>query len=60
MGNRYEKENEADPHIMWQMAEPSAAMTSEGRVVFIEDATHWVMRDASEQVSEILVEFFGN
>lgn len=50
----------ADPHIMWEQAEPSAAMTSEGRVVYIEDATHWVMRDASEQVSELLVEFFGN
>jgi epoxide hydrolase 4 len=48
----------ADPHIMWEQAEPSAAMTSEGRVVYIENATHWVMRDASEQTSQILIDFF--
>ena len=48
-----------DPHIMWQSAEPSAAMTTSGQVVYIQDATHWVLRDAPEQTGELLVNFFS-
>jgi hypothetical protein len=29
-----------------------------GQVVYIEDATHWVLRDAPEETSELLVDFF--
>lgn len=47
-----------DSHIMWQMAEPSAAMTTSGQVLYIEDATHWVLRNAPERTGEILVNFF--
>jgi pimeloyl-ACP methyl ester carboxylesterase len=48
-----------DPHVMWQQAEPSAAMSSNGRVEYIEDATHWVLHDAPEKTSELLVDFFN-
>ena len=51
---------EQDPHIMWQSAEPSAAMTTSGQVVYIDDATHWVLRDAPEKTRELLVDFFLN
>ena len=47
-----------DPHIMWQSAEPSAAMTTSGQVIYIDDATHWVLRDAPEKTGELLVDFF--
>ncbi len=47
-----------DPHIMWQMAAPSAEMCSDSRVEYIEDATHWVLKDAPEETSELLVDFF--
>jgi pimeloyl-ACP methyl ester carboxylesterase len=47
-----------DPHIMWQSAEPSAAMTTSGQVVYIEDATHWVLRDAPEKTGGLLIDFF--
>lgn len=49
-----------DPHIMWQSAEPSAQMTTSGEVAYIEDATHWVLRDAPEKTSELLISFFNN
>jgi pimeloyl-ACP methyl ester carboxylesterase len=49
-----------DPHIMWQSAEPSAAMTTSGQVVYIEDATHWVLRDAPEKTGELLVDFISS
>ena len=47
-----------DPHLMWQIAEPSAAMTTSARVVYIDDATHWVLRDAPERTGELLTDFF--
>jgi pimeloyl-ACP methyl ester carboxylesterase len=47
-----------DPHIMWQSAEPSAAMTTSGQVAYIDDATHWVLRDAPEETGELIVHFF--
>lgn len=48
-----------DPHIMWQSAEPSAAMTTSGQVVYIDNATHWVLRDAPEKTGELIVDFFA-
>ena len=48
-----------DPHIMWQSAEPSAAITTSGQVTYIEDATRWVLRDAPEKTGELLVTFFS-
>lgn len=48
-----------DPHIMWQSAAPSAAMATSGEVVYIDDATHWVLRDAPEETSELLINFFS-
>jgi pimeloyl-ACP methyl ester carboxylesterase len=48
-----------DPHIMWQSAEPSATMTTSGQVVYIDNATHWVLRDAPEKTGELLVDFFA-
>jgi pimeloyl-ACP methyl ester carboxylesterase len=48
-----------DPHIMWQSAEPSAAMSTSGELVYIEDATHWVLRDAPEETGRLLVDYFS-
>jgi len=33
-------------------------MTTSGQVLYIEDATHWVLRNAPERTREILVNFF--
>jgi pimeloyl-ACP methyl ester carboxylesterase len=34
-------------------------MTTSGQVVFIDDATHWVLRDAPEKTGELLVDFWS-
>jgi hypothetical protein len=44
---------------MWQTAEPSAAMTTSGEVIYIDGATHWVLRDAPEKTAELLIDFFS-
>ncbi len=47
-----------DPHLMWQMAPGSLALCEEGRLEFLEDATHWVHQDQPEAVNRLLIEHF--
>jgi pimeloyl-ACP methyl ester carboxylesterase len=47
-----------DPHISYEMAQPSADMCAGGRLVTIEHATHWVMIDAPDVVNRLLLEHF--
>lgn len=47
-----------DPHLMWEMASESAAMCENGRVKYLEDATHWVLKDEPEKTSRFLIDFF--
>jgi len=39
------------------MAEPSQAMCDDGRLVFFEQASHWVHRDEPQRVNELLLRF---
>ena len=47
-----------DPHISYEMAQPSADLCADGRLVTVEKATHWVMMDAPDEVSRLLIEHF--
>jgi len=47
-----------DPHLMWQMAPGSIARCENGRLEFLEDATHWVQQDQPETVNRLLIEHF--
>jgi len=47
-----------DPHISYEMAQPSADMCTDGRLVTVEQATHWVMIDAPDEVNRLLIEHF--
>lgn len=47
-----------DPHLMWEMAEESASMCTNGRVEFIEEATHWVLEDAPEKTTALMINHF--
>lgn len=40
------------------MAQPSLDLCDEGKLVFFENASHWVQQDASDAVNKHLVEFF--
>lgn len=41
------------------MAQPSIDLCDEGRLVFLEEASHWVQHEESETVNHLLLEFFG-
>jgi pimeloyl-ACP methyl ester carboxylesterase len=47
-----------DPHISYDMAPLSVDLCETGRLVTFEDATHWVMHDNPNEVSDLLVEHF--
>lgn len=41
------------------MAQPSIDLCDDGRLIFFEEATHWVQHDEAEGVNRLLLEFFG-
>lgn len=49
-----------DHVLRWQMAQPSADMCDDARLVYIDEATHWVPADVPDQVNRLLLEFFGS
>lgn len=72
---RYQKSIPKDPRVcvrtlmMWgmkdvaltyRMARPSMDYCDDGRLIFFEDATHWVQHDDAEEVNRLLIEFFKN
>ncbi len=49
-----------DRHLGAELADPGPHWAPDRRIEWIPDATHWVQHDAAEQVSELLMEFFGD
>ncbi len=41
-----------------ELVQPSLDLCEDGRVVFFEQATHWVQHEESEKVNELLIDFF--
>jgi pimeloyl-ACP methyl ester carboxylesterase len=48
-----------DVALTRQMAAPSAELCSDGRLVVLEEATHWVQHDAPETVTRHLLDHLG-
>lgn len=46
-----------DVALSHRMARPSIDYCEDGRLVFFEDATHWVQHDEAESVAKLLIEF---
>jgi pimeloyl-ACP methyl ester carboxylesterase len=42
------------------MAEPSIAKCTNGRLHFIDDASHWVQHEAAAEVNQHIIDFFGD
>lgn len=42
-----------------ELAQPSIDLCEEGKLVFIEEASHWVQHEEPQQVNELLLEFFA-
>ena len=47
-----------DPHLSYQMASLSLDHCDDGDLVLIDDATHWVQHDKSQQVSQLIINHF--
>jgi pimeloyl-ACP methyl ester carboxylesterase len=45
-----------DAALSQQMAAPSAALCTDGRLVVLDDATHWVQHDAPDAVTRHLLD----
>ncbi len=48
-----------DKFLGREMAQPSIDLCDNGRLVFIEEATHWVQHEEAERVNELLDSFLG-
>jgi pimeloyl-ACP methyl ester carboxylesterase len=48
-----------DSLLRWQMAQPSIDLCDDGRLVFIDRASHWIAAEAAEEVNQLLIEFLG-
>jgi pimeloyl-ACP methyl ester carboxylesterase len=46
-----------DAMLSSDMAQPSIDLCDQGRLVFIDDATHWVYHEKLEEVKDLIVEF---
>ncbi|MBE2240656.1 MAG: alpha/beta hydrolase [Caldilineaceae bacterium] len=42
------------------LAQPSIDLCDQGRLVFLEEASHWVQHEEPAQVNRLLLEFFGD
>ncbi|MGD2077795.1 MAG: alpha/beta hydrolase, partial [Chloroflexota bacterium] len=42
-----------------EMAQPSIDLCEQGRLVFLEEATHWVQHDAADRVNELLLDWLS-
>jgi len=47
-----------DPFLGSEMARPSIELCDQGRLVFLEGATHWVQHEKASEVNELIVRFF--
>jgi pimeloyl-ACP methyl ester carboxylesterase len=48
-----------DKFLGREMAQPSIDLCDDGRLVPLEDATHWVQHEEAEHVNQLIIEFVG-
>ena len=48
-----------DMALSRRMAQPSIDLCDDGRLVFLEEASHWVQHEEPEAVNRLLLEFLG-
>jgi len=49
-----------DPYALPELAEASARLCREARVVHVPEATHWVQHEQPERVTALLIDFLSN
>ena len=48
-----------DKFLGREMAQPSIDLCKDGKLVFLEEATHWVQHEEAEQVNQLIASFLG-
>ncbi len=48
-----------DPHLSHQMAPLSLEYCQDGKLVYFDDATHWVQHDKPSEVSQLMIDHFS-
>lgn len=48
-----------DAFLGHEMAQPSIDLCDDGRLVFFDDATHWVQHDKPDEVNQLLLDFLA-
>jgi pimeloyl-ACP methyl ester carboxylesterase len=48
-----------DSFLVRNMALPSIDLCDQGRLVFFEEATHWVQHEEPDQVNRLLIDFLN-
>jgi epoxide hydrolase 4 len=47
-----------DAYALPELAEESMRLCTDGRIVYLDGASHWVQHDEPERVLELLLDFF--
>jgi pimeloyl-ACP methyl ester carboxylesterase len=47
-----------DMALNWDLADESAKLCTDGRVIYFDEATHWIHREESERVNQLISDFF--
>jgi len=48
-----------DIALSYEMAQLSIELCDQGKLIFFEEATHWVQHDEAEKVNQYLLDFLG-
>jgi epoxide hydrolase 4 len=48
-----------DTALGWEMAQPSIDLCDEGKLVFFDNATHWIAAEEAERVNSLILEFLS-
>jgi pimeloyl-ACP methyl ester carboxylesterase len=48
-----------DAFLEWQMAQPSIDLCPQGRLILVEEATHWVQHEEARRVNAWIEEFLA-
>ena len=48
-----------DAYLKWEMAQASIDLCENGKLIYFENATHWIQHEEPDRVNALMAEFFG-
>lgn len=49
-----------DPYLVSEMAQDSLKYCDDGKLIYFDEATHWIQHDEPDRVNQLMLEFFKN